>query len=143
MRYEDEIQIDAPIEVVWGLTLDVESWPSTTPTMTSVERLDDGPFGIGSSAKVKQPGQRAAVWTVSALEPNRRFEWSTRVMGVTMTGSHHLAEHGGGTRNTLVLDIDGRGAGLLVKLAGTRMRDSIATENRGFKAAAEAANAPT
>jgi len=36
--------------------------------MTSVERLDDGPITLGSRARVKQPGQRPAVWTVTELE---------------------------------------------------------------------------
>jgi uncharacterized membrane protein len=141
MRMENELLIEAPVEKVWQLTADVESWPRVTPTMTSVERLDDGPLGVGSRARVKQPGQRAAVWTVSAFEPNRLFEWGTTVLGVRMTGRHELAEVDGRTRNTLVLDVTGRGSGLLTKLIGAKMGQSIATENAGFKQHAEAATA--
>jgi uncharacterized membrane protein len=137
MRMTDELQIDAPVEVVWGLTADVEAWPTVTPTMTTIEKLSDGPIGLGSSARVKQPAQRAAVWTVSAFEPDRLFEWTTSVWGVRMTGRHELTSTDGGTQNVLVLDVTGPGSWLLSKLVGRKMRESIATENRGFKAHAE------
>ncbi|HRE03530.1 MAG TPA: SRPBCC family protein, partial [Ilumatobacteraceae bacterium] len=71
----NSIVIAAPAAVVWNLTIDVANWPSVTPTMTSVERLDDGPFGIGSKARVKQPMQRPTTWTVTEFDPERRFAW--------------------------------------------------------------------
>jgi uncharacterized membrane protein len=122
---------------VWGLTADVEGWPSVTPTMTSIEKVSDGPMGLGSSARVKQPAQRAAVWTVTAFAPNELFEWTTSVWGVHMTGRHELTPTDHGTRNVLVLDVTGPGSGLLTKLVGKKMRQSIAKENRGFKEHAE------
>ena len=47
MRLEHTIDINAPIDRVWDLTLDVEALPNLTSTMTSVERLDDGPLAVG------------------------------------------------------------------------------------------------
>jgi hypothetical protein len=55
MRIEHSIEIDAPVERVWGLTIDVESWPGFTPTMESVERLNSEPLAVGSRVRVKQP----------------------------------------------------------------------------------------
>ena len=78
MRFENTIEIDAPADRVWALTTDVESWPAITPTMTKVERLDNGPFHATSTARVKQPGQRAKVWTVTAFDPDHSFTWETR-----------------------------------------------------------------
>jgi uncharacterized membrane protein len=141
MKTENELQIDAPIDVVWRLTADVESWPSVTPTMTSIERLDDGPITVGSRARVKQPGQRAAVWTVTGLDPNRLFEWRTSVLGMQMIGRHELAEVDGGTRNRLSLELTGRGSGVFGKLIGKKISQSIGTENAGFKSHAESATA--
>ena len=57
MRIEDSIDIAAPVERVWELTMDVESWPQLTPTITSVKRLDHGPLAVGSAARIKQPAQ--------------------------------------------------------------------------------------
>jgi uncharacterized membrane protein len=134
----DELVIDAPIERVWQLTVDVEAWPSITPTMTSVERLDHGDLAVGSTARVKQPAQRAAVWTVTRFEPPTAYEWATTVLGVRMVGGHHLeATDAGHTRNRLIVRLEGRGAGLLGRVVGGRIHQAIATENAGFKKAAE------
>jgi hypothetical protein len=98
-----------------------------------------GPLRVGSRARVKQPAQRAAVWTVTRLEPNELFEWEARVLGVHMVGRHRITPDGDRCRNTLQIDLSGRGSGVLGKLAGGRIRKAIATENEGFKRAAEAA----
>ena len=137
MRIEHTEDIKAPVERVWDLTMDVESWPSITPTMSRIERLDQAPLRIGSDVRIKQPGQRQRVWTVSALDPQRRFAWSTRAMGMTMTGSHLLDPSHDGTRNTLTIDLDGPLAPLLGPLLRRPIRRALASENEGFKAAAE------
>ena len=134
MRIQNTIDIDAPVSDVWQVTTDVERLPSITPTMTRVERLDGGPLAVGSQARIKQPGQRARVWTVTVLEPERRFAWSTKVMGATMTATHELAPTERGTSNTLTIDVDGALVGALVKAPA---RKAIARENEGFRAATE------
>lgn len=139
MEITNELTIDAPVDVVWGLTQDVEAWPSMTPTMTRVERLDDGPLRVGSTARVKQPGQRATTWTVTRLEPSHVFEWRTHSLGSDFVGRHTLSSEGAGCRNTLRVEVTGRGASLVGRLLGGRIAAAIATENDGFRRAAEAA----
>lgn len=73
MRYEETTLIDAPIELIWRLTTQVDDWPTFLPTMRHVHRLDPGELRVGSTARVKQPGQSSAVWTVTRLEPEREF----------------------------------------------------------------------
>jgi len=142
MKIVDQLLIDAPVERVWALTEDVERWPTLTPTIRSVERLETGPFGLGSTARIVQPRQRPAVWTVTRFDRPTRFEWRTTVFGITMTGGHELEDLGESCRNTLTLDVSGRGSGLFMRLFGRVMRAAIATENRGFKQHAEAAVTP-
>ncbi|GAA1401381.1 hypothetical protein GCM10009662_24540 [Catellatospora coxensis] len=125
--------IDAPADVVWALTADVEQWPATTPTMTRVVRLDEGPLRLGSQARIKQPGQAEAVWTVTAYDEGRGFSWQTTVMGLTMIGSHLVEPVGDGCRNTLGIEVRGRGAGLFWALLGPLLRRAVRTENRGFR----------
>jgi uncharacterized membrane protein len=132
-----ELLIQAEIEQVWALTLDVERWPLLTPTITEVVLLDDGPLAVGSRARVTQPRQRPSVWTVSRLEPGSTFEWWTKVGPITMTGGHHLRPDGRGCVNLLTLDISGRGASLVGRLVGRHIGESIERENRGFQLAAE------
>jgi uncharacterized membrane protein len=137
MKIENSIEIKAPVADVWDLTVDVEAWPEHTPTMTSVERLDSGPLEVGSQALVKQPGQRAKVWTVTALDPGHRFAWSTKAMGVDMTGAHVLDATESGTTNTLTIEMEGRLSSLVGSLFGRPIAKAIAQENKGFKTAAE------
>ena len=139
MDLRDDLEIAAPASAVWALTVDVESWPEVTPTVTSVERLDDGPLAVGSRARVKQPRQRAAVWTVTQLDDGTLFEWSTRSMGMTMTGGHRIEPLGADRcRNVLTLTATGPTATLLGWLLARPIRQAIATENAGIKRAAEA-----
>jgi uncharacterized membrane protein len=137
MELQNEITIDAPVEVVWRLTEDIEAWPSLTPTVTSVHRLDEGPLRVGSSARIKQPGQRPTIWTVTRFEPGVAFEWEAMVYGVHSVGRHLLAAEGPGCCNTLQISMTGRGSKLLGRVLGRRIAKTIATENEGFKRAAE------
>jgi uncharacterized membrane protein len=137
MQWETSTGIDAPASRVWELTVDVAAWPEFTPTMQRVERLDDGPFGPGSSARIKQPGQAPAVWTVTRFEAGRSFSWQTRRMGLTMTGSHLVTPRDDGCVNTLGIELTGRGSRLFWLLLGPLLRRSIVTENAGFKRKAE------
>lgn len=139
MKLEHELFIEAPVDEVWRLTTDVESWPAMSWTMTSVQRLDQGPLQVGSQARVKQPGQRPTVWTVTAVDAPNHFEWVARAFGVQMVASHHLAAAEGGCRNRLAVEMSGRGARLLGLLGGRAIRRSLATENAGFKRHAESA----
>jgi hypothetical protein len=143
------VDIEAPVERVWALTLDIERWPDHTPTMTSVERLDDGPLAVGSRARIRQPGQRRRVWTVSHLEPRRRFSWGTSLLGVRLRADHLLepiaAERRdgpsgevGGTRNTLVVELEGALARTLGAILRWPVQRAIAAENEGFRSAATA-----
>ncbi|GAA2640062.1 hypothetical protein Adu01nite_75610 [Paractinoplanes durhamensis] len=100
--------------------------------MQRLDRLDAGELRVGSTARLKQPGQSSAVWTVTRLEPERDFSWRTSRAGVRMTGRHLLAAVDGGTRMTLVLETEGPAAGLLSALFGGLMRASLRREAAGF-----------
>jgi carbon monoxide dehydrogenase subunit G len=132
MRYEVTTLIAAPVELIWRLTTDIDGWPSFMPTVQRLERLDDGPIRVGSTARLKQPGQTATVWTVTRLDRMREFTWETRRMGLRLTGRHLLEPAGDGTRNTLVLETAGPAAGVFSALFGALMRKSIHQEAAAF-----------
>ncbi len=137
MKWQNSLVINAPAAKVWDLTIDVASLPSLTPTMQTVERLDDGPLAVGSRTRIKQPKQAPAVWTVSSLEPGRVFVWQTRRLWMTMSGAHEIEDLGDTCRNVLSVELTGPGSRLLGLLVGGSVRKAIATENAGFKRAAE------
>lgn len=136
MYREHSTVIDAPAELVWRLTTEVTSWPAFMPTVQRVELLQPGPLRVGGSARVKQPGQSAAVWTVTRLTPAEEFTWETRRLGLRMIGRHLLAPSGTGTRNTLSIEVTGRGAAVFAALFGGLIARVIRQENAAFQRAA-------
>lgn len=134
--------MQAPLDLIWALTMDVENWHQLTPTITSVELLDAAPVRVGSRARIAQPRQRSRIWTVTRLEAPHHFEWETRVGTVTMVGTHRLEPTPTGCRNHLAVVLSGPGSGLLAKLAGRQLLAAIATENEGFRRAATGSGAP-
>lgn len=133
MIVEHTTDIEAPPEVVWRVTKDVERWPEWTPTVTSVKRLGDGPLGLGSVARIEQPGQPAADWVVSAFEPGRRFAWQTHRTGLRMVATHEMSAEGKGTRNVLRVEAGGALATMLWPVLRLAMRRALARENQGLK----------
>lgn len=138
MILADSISIHAPLSVVWRETVDVERWPEWTPTVTASERLGEGPLRVGSEVRLRQPGQPAAVWTVTSLDPLERFSWETQRPGLRMTATHALASEGDGTRNALNVEITGALSVLLWPVLRVLVSRALALENRGLKARCEA-----
>lgn len=137
MRIQHRIEIAAPPSRVWEHTVDVEALPDHTPTMTYVVRLDRAPLVVGSRVRIKQPAQRAKIWTITELDENRRFSWATRSTGTVMTASHDLAESATGTTNTLTVDMAGPLGGVIGALVRRQIRRALSTENEACKASAE------
>ncbi len=138
MEFRDDIEIAAPAETVWDLTIDVERWPDIMPTMKSVEVLDSGAMAGGTRVRIRQPGMPARIWTVAEVDAPHRFVWGTRLFGVPMDAVHELTTTPTGCRNALTIRLHGRGAGLLAKLSANRLRATLATENQAFRDHAEA-----
>jgi len=141
MHVEHVLEIAAPLQRLWALTLEVEGWPAFIPTISSVERLDGGPLQTGSRVRLKQPGQAARVWTVTALKPGRRFAWSTPLPGTLLTGVHELEPTDLGTRNTLRVELTGWASFVLGALLRRQIAGAIAQENEGFRRAATSLDA--
>ena len=133
------VNIDAPPEEVFAVLCDVERWPEWTSTMTSVRRMESGPFAVGSSAHVRQPKLRPAIWRVTELEDKRNFTWTTRSPGLRMSASHSIEHQGAGSRVVLSLELAGFIAPLVSRLYGGLMERYITTESQGLKKRSESA----
>ncbi|MDN3357142.1 SRPBCC family protein [Actinomadura sp. DC4] len=134
MRYQIENDIDAAPEAVWAVLADVERWPEWTKSMISVRRLEDGPFGSGSKARVRQPRLPAATYTVTEYEPGRAFDWAAKSPGVTVTGGHYVDPRGDGRATVrLTVDLTGFLAPLVGLFTAKLVRHYIGLEAEGLK----------
>jgi hypothetical protein len=136
------VNINAPPQRVLAVLCDVERWPEWTSTVTHVQRLDRGPFAVGSSARVLQPKLRPAVWQVTELDANCSFTWVTRAPGVRMTAGHYVEAQGDGSRAALSFEISGLLGPIISRLYRGLIQQYVATEASGLKRRSETASPP-
>lgn len=133
------IDIAAPPARVWAIMADVERWADWTASITSVERLDEGPMGVGSRARVRQPKLSPAVFEVTEWNPDRGFVWAMAAPGIRGIGRHVIEPVGlGASRVTLSVEFDGLLSGVMAWLYGGLTRRYIRLEAEGLKRRAEA-----
>jgi hypothetical protein len=141
LRVSNVIRVDAPAEVVWAVTVDIERWPEWVPAVSAVTRLDDGPLEHGSVARLEQPMQAPALWAVTVLESARRFAWESRRRGLRFVATHDLLPDGSATTSTLTVEASGVIALLLWPLLRIAVGRAIAAENQALKHRCEARGA--
>ena len=74
-----EIEIDAPIDRVWGVLTAIEQWPAWNPDVKSVSI--DGPVAEGVTFRWKAgPGTITSL--VEHLDRPRMVAWSGRTLGI-------------------------------------------------------------
>ena len=127
------VSIDAPPQKVFAVLCDVERWPEWTSTMSGVKRLESGPFAVGSSARVRQPGLRPAVWRVTEFHDPRNFTWTTCSLGLRMRAGHAIEPRGAASRVMLSFELSGFIAPLASRLYGGLIERYITTESQGLK----------
>jgi uncharacterized membrane protein len=138
MNLDRSVDAQAGLASAWAALTDVTAWPRWTKSVTSVERLDDGPLRLGSRARVKQPGMQALIWEVTEFADESVFSWTTRSPGVRTEGRHLLRSNPDGTtRITVELRQSGPLAGLVGAVLGRRNARYLDLEANGLKAASE------
>jgi carbon monoxide dehydrogenase subunit G len=105
--FETSRHIEAPTRAVWDVLFDVARWAEWTPTIDSVQRLDDGPFGVGSRAKVRQPKLPQAQWEVTEVVDGRSFTWEARGPGMKTIARHEVVPDEAGSKVTLSIEQTG------------------------------------
>lgn len=70
MKIITEIQIDAPVEKVWEMLMDFETYPQWNPFVKSLE----GDIRAGGSINVKLPGMTFKP-IIQVVKPNKEFRW--------------------------------------------------------------------
>jgi uncharacterized protein YndB with AHSA1/START domain len=133
-RIEQVVEIAAPPERVWEISTDVERWPEWASNFREVRRIDSGPFGPRSSARIRQRGIPESTWRMLSFDEGRAFAWQARLFpGLHSVGRHVVEPAGDGTRVTLGVELTGPFAPLVRRMAAVALR----TEAADLKARAE------
>lgn len=96
-----EIELDAPIDIVWGVLADIESWPS----WTRIFGFKFGKLKTGGRAVLMArvgPGVAALPIRFDVVDRERELRWHGGIPGV-VHGSHYLKlEDAGNGRTRLI-----------------------------------------
>jgi carbon monoxide dehydrogenase subunit G len=136
-NFRISIDIAAPSARVWEVMSDTERWHEWTPSVTSIQRRDSGPFAVGSRLVIRQPKFPPALWKVTAIEPGRSFT-STSIGPGFRVIAHHLVEPtASGSKATLSLELRGPLGGVFGRTTKGITERYIALEATGLKARSE------
>jgi uncharacterized protein YndB with AHSA1/START domain len=133
VEFQTSTHINAKVERVWEILIDVERWPEWTRSMSTVKRLDPGPLTVGSRARITQPKLPTVVWQVTELTPLQSFSWTARGVGITSVADHRLASTYSGTDLTLALRQTGPLSAVLGMVTGELTRRYLEMEAQGLK----------
>lgn len=139
MRFESSVTVQAPADRVWAVFSDVARWPEWTPTVESVERLDEGRIHLGSRTRIRQPKLPVAIWEVTELVEGEYFAWVSRGPGVKTTGGHRVTTTPEGTVATSTIVQEGPLGWLFGTLLAKLTRRYLALEGESLKKVSEQA----
>jgi len=138
--YESSVSIAAQAEAVWRVLSDVAAWPEWLPTVAKVEPLGERSLRLGSRFVVHQPKLRPATWTVSELEPPRRFVWVARSPGIEMVAEHTVIQDSAGASGIVLrFAFTGLLGGVIGRLFRSITESYLAQEAAALKQKVEAA----
>jgi len=137
VRADITVRVAAAPERVWEVLADVENWPSWTPSVTSITRLDEGPLRVGSRVRIKQPRLPVVTWTVTELSPGASLTWIATGPGFRTTASHRIHPGEPGSVVTLVLEQNGLVRQLIGRLTAGLTNRYLTMEGPGPRDRAE------
>jgi len=143
-RFGATVTIDRPIEEVFAFLADGENDPKFSPRVQKIEKVTDGPVGVGTIYKstVKDAGMTTQrEFELTELVTPTKIRWRERSKNsVTASeGGYDLASAGTGTELTVHNVLEGHGFGKLILPLALRAarKDADAFAGR-IKAAVEA-----
>lgn len=145
MHYElkTEVEIAAPLEVVWDTLTDLAAYPDWNPFIVSAEGRAE--VGGRLTNRMQPPGGQGITFkpTVTVVEPLVAFEWLGRLgLPGIFDGRHRFdlaPSNSGGTLVKQSEQFDGVLVGLMRTSLDTKTRAGFEAMNAALKARAESA----
>lgn len=124
-RWEEQIDVKAPADKVWGLVSDFERHNEWAGHGLQATKTSEGPVAVGTTyaTTAKQFGTQKEKSTVTRLDSPKQFEWDSRG---ALGRVHHwfsLSQAGDATTVTKGAELVDRT--LLAKLAGRRIAKDL------------------
>ena len=129
MRFEAQIHIDRPPEVVFAALTNVALLPEWQQSVISAELEGEPGVGARISETRKLMGRESKlVSEVTEYDPPHRFSLRSIEGPIPLTVIHVLEPSGGGTRVEVVFEASPKG---VMRLAAGRIQKSAESEFRG------------
>jgi len=127
MKFSASAEINASPEKAWALLNNVEEWPKWIPSLKKIEKVTEGPLGVGSQVLVVARSLITVnlLMTITEFVAGRRVVMEGKVLGVKMTRYYEM-EPAGQYRTKLMAG--GEGSGLLaflVRRGGQKLSEEI------------------
>lgn len=132
---EREVDIAAPIEVVWDVLTSVDEVPRWFSEGESVTL--SGPLAPGTTMRMKGRGTGTITATLATVERPHAFEWTSRTFGISAISVWRLEASGDRTRVTKGESMNGFPARALRTSLRRKTESFMDTWLRDLKAEAE------
>lgn len=136
-----KIEIDAPIDVVWSILCDLDSYPEWNPFTVSVKSTLELGSPVDMQVKLRPPKLMQQVEYVSGYVEGERVCWGADVgphWFVNADRCQVLTDLGGGRTRYVTTDVfHGIGVGLMFVVVGRHVQRGFDDVARALKARAE------
>ena len=127
MKFRASVEINSTPEKTWALLKNVEEWPKWIPSLKKIEKVTEGPLGVGSQVLVVAKSLITVnlLMTITEFVAGRRVVMEGRVLGVKMTRYYEMEPVG---QSKAKLTAGGEVSGLLaflVRRGGQRLSEEI------------------
>ena len=127
MKFSASVEINATPERAWALLNNVEEWPKWIPSLKKIEKVTEGPLGVGSQVLVVARSLITVnlLMTITEFVAGRRVVMEGKVLGVKMTRYYEMEPVG---QDRAKLTAGGEVSGLLaflVRRGGQKLSEEI------------------
>jgi hypothetical protein len=127
MKFSASVEINSTPEKTWALVNNVEEWPKWIPSLKKIEKVTEGPLGVGSQVLVVAKSLITVnlLMTITEFVAGRRVVMEGEVLGMKMTRYYGMEPVG---QNKAKLTAGGEVSGLLaflVRRGGQRLSEEI------------------
>jgi len=135
VRAERQVEIVAPIQVVWDVLTSVDQWPRWFSEGESVAIA--GSLAPGTTMRMKGRGTGSIKATIQRVEPPHLFAWTSRMLGVSAISVWRLDSSENGTRVEKAESIGGFAARVLRTVLQKKLNSFTEAWLRDLKTEAE------